>query len=143
MNAQFPSPANTSSTLTSGGNEVTVSATASVQVSNATLETKDRLLKNAILDLLTSGPNMLKATPTEQPAVKTKITNQVSNTTQSVEGIEATNAIVGVELTKALKNLVLSTSQPNQTSMVTIITSSTCKPSSVNLISCENTVNLK
>lgn len=144
-NAQSQSPAVINSKVTSKGGDVgvTVSVTATVQVSNATLESKDRMLRNAITSFLTSGHNVLKATPTEQPVVKTKVTNQISNTTQSVEGVEATNAVLGVEISKALKTVTSSIVEQNQTSVVTIGTSSTCKPTPYGSISCENSVTIK
>ena len=45
--------------------------------------------------------------------------------------LEATNAIIGVEVSKALKTLVMSSDKPNQNEIVTIQTSSTCKPLTV------------
>jgi hypothetical protein len=143
--AQSQSKGDLSSSTTSKARsvEVTVSSTASVQVSNATLDAKNSMLKNAVMSFISSGPNVLKVTPSDQPLVKTKIANQISNTTQSVEGIEATYAIIGVEVYKALKTLIASTTGPNQTAIVTIGTTSKCTPSDGKLISCDNTVNIK
>ena len=132
----------TSKVSGSGNDEVTVGATANIKVSNATLTAKDKNLRNAIIGFLNSGPNLLKTIPSDQPIVKTKVTNQLSNTTQSVEGIEATGAIIAVEVTKALKSLI-SSKGPNQTAFVNVETSSTCKPSSADMISCQNSVTLK
>ncbi len=114
-----------------------------MQVSNQSLKTKDGMLRSSVINFLNSGPNVLKTPETAQPDVKSKIVNQINNDTQSVEGSEATNAIIGVEVTKALKSLVSSSDKPNQSSIVTIQTSSTCKPLTVKSISCENTVTIK
>ena len=83
---------------------------------------------------------LLKASDADIPVVKTKITNRVNNAVQDVEGIEATKAIIGVEITKALKSKIPSS---NQSVIVTIDTSSTCKPSNIKLISCQNSVTIK
>lgn len=122
---------------------VSVSSSVTVQVSNETLKVKDGMLKSAVVGFLNSGPNVLKTPVSSQPNVKTTIKNQVNNATQSVEGIEATNAILGIEVSKALKTMVTNSDKPGQSALVTIQTSSTCKPSTVKLISCENSVTLK
>lgn len=145
VNAQSESSANFSSKIASDNASagVTVSATASIAVSNATLTTKDKMLRNAVIGFLISGPNVLKITPTDEPVVQTKITNKINNTTQSVQGMEATNAIIGVEVSKALHSLISSSGKLNQTAILVVETSSKCKPSQVNLILCENTVTLR
>ena len=125
-----------------GKSIVSVSASVTVQVSNESLKAKDSMLKSSIIGFLNSGPNVLKTAQTDQPNVKSKISNAINNATQDIQGIEATNAIIGVEISKALKSLV-SSSQPNQSALVTIQTSSTCKPSGAVSISCQNTVNIK
>jgi hypothetical protein len=140
VNAQFPSASN-SSNATQGSDSAAVSATLNVQVKNATSETEDRMLRNSIIGFLTSGPNVLKSIPNEQAVVKTNIMNEISNTTQSVEGVEATNAIVGVELTKAIKSLI-SKSDPSQGAIIVVSTTSSCKVASSGLI-CDNAVTLK
>ena len=141
--AQSQSTSNISSGMESERrNEVTVRATANVDVSNSTLDTKDKMLRNAVIGFINSGPNVLKKTPTDQPVVKTKIINQIINATQSVEGIEATSAVIAVEITKGLKGLITASSKPNQSAIITLETSSTCKLIGLN-ISCENTVTIK
>ncbi len=122
---------------------VSVSASVTVQVGNQTLKAKDGMLRSSIINFLSSGPNVLKTPETDQPNVKSKIVNQINNVTQNVQGLEATNAIIGVEVSKALKTLVASSDKPNQNEIVTIQTSSTCKPLTVKSISCENTVTIK
>lgn len=134
-----------SSTKTTSSNQnnlVKVSSSFAVEVTNQTLKTKEGMLRNAVIGFLTSGPNVLKLSPTDQTVVKTKIVNQIANATQNVEGIEATNVVIGVEVSKALRTIVSSFKGPNQSSTVAIETYSTCKPSA-KLISCENTVTLK
>ncbi len=42
-----------------------------------------------------------------------KLANQVSNGTQSVEGIEVTNAIIAAEITMALKGSISSSAKSN------------------------------
>jgi hypothetical protein len=122
--------------------QVKVSATANVDVSNSTLDAKDKMLRTAVTGFLTFGPNVLKANPSDQPVVKTKIFNKLTNTTQTVEGIEATNAVIAVEITKALEGSIASSVKANQSSIVTLETTSTCNP--INLeISCENSVSIK
>jgi hypothetical protein len=135
-------PTNSLKTTPSQNNTVTVSSSFSVGLSNQTIKIKDGMLRSAVIGFLTSGPNVLKMSPTDQPVVRTKIVNQISNATQSVQGVEATNAIVGVELSKALKILVGSTTKPNQSVVVTIETSSTCKPLG-SMVTCDNTVNIQ
>ena len=124
-----------------GKNVVKVSSSVAVDVSNSTLKIKDGMLRSAVSSFLNSGPNVLKTSVTNQPLVKTKIDNKINNVTQSVQGAEATNAIIGVEVSKALKTLVLSFG--NSTGVVTVDTSSTCKPSASKSISCDNTVTIK
>lgn len=133
-----------SKTTTDNGNSVvSVSASVTVQVANQSLKTKDGMLRSSVISFLNSGPNVLKTPETDPPDVKTKIINQINNDTQSVQGLEATNAIIGVEVSKALKSLVSTSDKPNQNAIVTIQTSSTCKPLSVKSITCDNTVTIK
>ena len=126
-----------------GNNVVSVSASVSVQVSNETIKAKESMLRSAVVNFLTSGPNVLKTSESDLPNIKTKVVNQINNATQSIEGSEATNAIVGVEISKALKTIVASTGKPAPIKPVTIQTSSTCKPSTVNLLACDNVVTIK
>lgn len=121
---------------------VLVSSSVSVPVSNETLKSKEGLLRSAVINFLNSGPNVLKSSPTDQPAVKSKIANQISKDTQNVEGIEATNAIIGVEVAKALKQLISAGTDPNQTSVISIDTTSKCTPTNT-LISCDNSVTIR
>ena len=69
------------------------------------------MLKSAVLDFLNSGPNVLKSSDNTKVIIKTQIMNQISNDTQSVQGVEATNAIMGVEIGKALADIVSSPSK--------------------------------
>lgn len=130
-------------TSDNGSNVVSVSASVTVQVSNDSLKAKDAMLRSSVVGFLNSGPNVLKTTETTQPIIKSKIANQINNDTQIMQGIEATNAIIGVEISKALKSVVSSSDKPNGSAIVTIQTSSTCKPTSVKSISCDNTVTIK
>ncbi len=140
-NAQLQVPStNSSSQMTGTGNTVSVSSTITLQVTNATLKTNQGMLKSAIFDFLNSGPNVLKISDGTKIIVKTKIINQIANVTQSVEGIEATNAIIGVEIGKALTEIV---SSPNKGGIVSVGTSSTCKLAVANSISCDGAVTIK
>ena len=121
---------------------VSVSASVAVQVANQTLKDKDAMLRSAVSSFLNSGPNILKSKDGNQD-VMTKIVNKVNNATQNVQGSEATNAIIIVEISKALKSLIAQSTKPNQAAIVTIDTSSSCKPSDNKLISCQNTVTIK
>lgn len=135
---------NTANTISDNGNSVvSVSTSVTVQVSNASLKTKDAMLKSSVTNFLNSGPNVLKTPQTSQPEVRSKISNEVNNQTQEIQGIEATNAIIGVEIGKALKTVVSSIRDSNQSALVTIQTSSTCKPLGTSSISCQNTVKIK
>ncbi len=99
---------------TKAGDSVSVSASVTVQVTNESLKTKDGMLRISVISFLNSGPNVLKTVATDQPIVKTKIVNQINNVTQSVQGLDATNAIIGIEVSKALKTIVSSTDKSNQ-----------------------------
>ena len=99
---------------TKAGDSVSVSASVTVQVTNESLKTKDGMLRSSVISFLNSGPNVLKTVATDQPIVKTKIVNQINNVTQSVQGLDATNAIIGIEVSKALKTIVSSTDKSNQ-----------------------------
>lgn len=135
--------ANAAESIGSGGSIVSVSASLTVQVSNETVKAKEGMLRSSVISFLNSGPNALKTSPNDQTLVNSKIANLVNNDTQNVQGIEATNAIIGVEISKALKTVLPSGSTPNVPGKVTILTSSTCKPSSANSISCDNAVTIK
>jgi hypothetical protein len=137
------SPTTSANNVSEIGNQITVNATLSIQVSNSTLDTKDKLLRSAVIGFVTSGPNVLKTTPTEQPIVRTKITNQVTKAIQSLEGIEATNAIIGVEISKAIKSLISSSNDSNQIKIVNVESSSTCKPEATKSLSCVNDIVIK
>lgn len=125
---------------TGNATSVSVSSSINLQVSNETVKSKEVLLRGSIVNFLNSGPNVLKTSNDGQTVVKSKIENKINSDTQNVEGIEATNAIISVEIGKALKTLVSSSNQPNQTEVITIKTSSTCTPSNPNTISCVNSV---
>jgi hypothetical protein len=120
---------------------VSFSASITLQVSNETLKPREGVLKSAVVTFLNSGPNVFKAN--DQAIVKTEIVNQINNATQSVQGTEATNAIIGVEITKALKTLITFENQSSQNPMITVEASSTCKPSAEELLSCENAIGIK
>ena len=122
---------------------VTVSSSVTVDVHNQTIKTKEATLKSAVIGFLNSGPNVLKTSDGYQVGTKTKISNQINNSTQSVEGIEATNAIIGVEIGKALKSTVARGSQSNQSDTITVATSSTCKPVADKSIACDNIITIK
>lgn len=126
-----------------GNNAVSVSATLTIEISNETLKTKDGMLRYSVVGFLNSGPNVLKTSNADEVVVKTKISNRINNDTQNVEGAEATTAIIGVEIGKALKTLVSSSDRPNQTAIVTVQTSSVCKPSTGSTLMCDNVVNIK
>lgn len=132
-----------SSKASNANSVVSVSSSVSVPVSNDTLKAKDGMLRTAVNSFLNSGPNVLKASPNDQPSVKTKIVNEINNATQNVEGIEATNAIVGIEVSKALRSEVSANTNPAQSSIITIQTSSTCKPTVSKSIICDNIVTIK
>jgi hypothetical protein len=133
----------TKTTSDSGNSVVSVSASVTVQVTNESLKTKDGMLRSSVISFLNSGPNVLKTVERDQFDVKTKILNQINNATQSVQGLDATNAVIGIEVSKALKTLISSSDKPNQSATVAIQTSSTCKPLAVKSITCENTVTIK
>lgn len=122
---------------------VTVSSSVTIPVSNQSIKSNEVTLKSAVIGFLNSGPNVLKTSDITQTNAKTKIDNQINNATQIVEGIEATNAIVGVEVGKALRSVISSTTQQGQSGLVTITTSSTCKPSILKITSCENIITIK
>lgn len=129
-------------TSEAGENVVSVNSKVSVQVRNETLQVKEKMLRSAVFSFLNSGPTILKTSESDQLITKTKVVNQINNATQSVEGIEASNAIIGVEIGKALRTLV--SSQNNSTNIGTIILgiSSTCKPASALVVSCDNTISI-
>jgi hypothetical protein len=127
---------------TSGNSVVSVSSSIAIPVSNQTSKMSETTLKSSVTSFLNSGPNVLK-TSDARISSNTKIINKINNDTQNVQGGEATSAIVGVEISKALKTIVPPTSQQNKASLITITTSSTCKPSSASVIACDNTVEIK
>lgn len=130
-------------TSSNGTGVVSVSATVTMPVSNETLDTKDRMLRTAVISFLNSGANVLKMADSDQPIVKTKIANEINKAIQNVEGTEATNAIIGVEVTKSLKSVNLRTVEKNHANSITISTSSTCKLVAIKSISCDNVVTIK
>lgn len=119
-----------------------ITSSITMDLSNDTLKSKTSMLWEAVVGFLKSGPNLLK-TSASDPIVKTKITNKINNDSQSVEGVEATNAILSVEITKALRSVNSSSFVAKQTGIVTIETTSLCKPSDVKSISCQNNVVIK
>ena len=122
---------------------VSVSASVTVGITNQTLENKFSMLRNAVFSFLNSGPDILKTSDGDRLIIKTKISDQINNSTQNVEGTDAAYAILGVEINRALQS-VLSTSVPsNQSAIVTIDTTSVCKPSPIKTVSCENTIKIK
>lgn len=125
----------------SSSSVVSVSATVGVQVSNATMKTKESMLRSSVISFLNSGPNVLKLPGNDQVDVKSMIQNKLNNDTQNVQGVEATNAVVGVEINKALRKVVSSAGDPNQLVLVTIQTTSSCK--SAQTTTCDNTVVIK
>ncbi len=127
-------------TIPVSGNAVTVSSSITLQVANATLKTNQATLKNAVLDFFDFGPNILKISDSIKLIVKIKISNQIDNVTQTVEGKEATNAIVEVEIGNALNHLI---SSANKGGIINVGTSSTCKLAVAKSISCDNTVSIK
>ncbi len=114
-----------------------------MDVNNETLKAKTSMLWEAVVSFLKSGPNLLKTSAVSDPVVKTKISNKINNDSQSVEGVEATNAILSVEITKALKSVNSSSFPTKQPGIVIIETTSLCNPSDVNSISCQNSVVIK
>lgn len=123
-------------------NLVSVSSSVTLHVSNQTFKANQGILRTAIIDFLNSGPNIFKAADSNQ-LIKTKLSNQVNNVTQIVEGLEASNAIVGVEITKALTALISSSKNQTQGEIITVQTSSACKQIAANSTSCENNIVLK
>lgn len=141
--SQSQSPKTGSNATSSDENSVVnVSASVTVQVANQTLKDKDAMLRSAVISFLNSGPNILKSKDGNQDVI-TKIVNKINNDTQNVQGTEATNAVIIVEITKALKSLIVHSTKPNQAAVVTIDTSSSCKPSDNKSIACQNTVTIK
>lgn len=120
-----------------------VKTSVTVEVSNESLKSNNIRLGNAMVGFLNSAPNVLKTSDIDHQIIKTKINNQINNDTQSIEGIEATNAIIGIELIKALKTVNASSYNLNQSGLITVETSSTCKPAVTKGISCDNTITIK
>jgi hypothetical protein len=139
----FGNENNSSTTSENRNSGVSVGANLTVEVNNDSLSAKNKMLGTAIIGFLSSGPTILKTPNTPQPIVNTRINNQINDTTQSLEGVEATNAIIGVEINKALKSVNSSSHNLNQTGVVTVEISSTCEPSGVKLISCNNVITIK
>lgn len=121
-------------------NALSVSASLTVEVRNETLGAKANLLRTAVSGFLAAGPGIFKSTDSGEPMIKTKIANKINNSTQNVEGTDASYAILGVEINKALRTVISSSTQPNQTAIVKIETTSTCKPLGPTSITCGNTV---
>lgn len=145
VNAQSSTSTDTASKTNSSSqrNTVSVSASVTIEINNATYKTKETMLKAAVTGFLTSGPNVLKKTPTDQPSVKTKIINKLTNATQAVEGVDATNAILGIEMSRGLKIVNSSSWNQKQPGIIGVDTSSTCKPSGSGLITCDNSVTIR
>jgi hypothetical protein len=141
--AQLQIPTNTSKTTPVEKNiSVSVSSTVTLPVTNQSFRTNQGTLKSAAIDLINAGPNVLKTSDENKITMQTKITNQINNDTQVVQGVEATNAILGVEINKGLTHIVSATNQ-TQGGIVTLQISSTCKPSAANSIICDNTLVIK
>ena len=138
-----PTAAVSNKTSSNGTGVVSVSASVVMQVSNQTLDIKEKMLRAAVSSFLKSGQDVLKTSDSDLPIVKTKIANQINNAIQNVEGAEATNAIIGVEIGKALETVISPTAQKSHADIITVMTSSTCKPAAVKSISCDNIVTIK
>lgn len=138
-----PTVAVSNKTGSNGSGVVSVSTSVVIQVSNETQDIKEKMLKTAVGNFLNSGQNVLKTSDSDLPIVKTKITNQINNAIQNVEGTEATNAIIGVEIGKALETVISPTAPKGHAGVITVMTSSTCKPAAVKSISCDNLVTIK
>jgi hypothetical protein len=137
-----PTTTNQTAVPSSGSTAAASSVTVTVPVSNQTITTTEGKLRSAVVSSLNAGPNVLKTSENAQANTKSKITNQINNATQIVEGIEATNAIVGVEIGKSLRSVISENSQKTQAPLVTVTTSSSCKPAGTT-VSCENTISIK
>ncbi len=138
-----PTATPSNNTSSNGTGVVSVSASVVIQVSNETLDTKEKMLRTAVSSFLNSGQNVLKTSDSDLPIVKTKIANQINNAIQNVEGTEATNAIIGVEIGKALETVISPATQKSHAGIITVMTSSTCKPAAVKSISCDNIITIK
>ena len=108
-------PNSTFATSAGVKNLVSVNASITLDLSNETAKERTGILTSAVGNYLKSGPNTLTMSATINPGVKTAIVNQITNSTQSLEGTEATNAILGVEIGGAIKTIVSSLDKPNQT----------------------------
>ena len=129
--------------LGAGNSSVSVSASVTVGVTNQTLENKFSMLRNAVFSFLNSGPNILKTSDSDQLIIKTKIADQINNSTQNVEGSDAAYAILGVEINRALQNVISTSAPSTQSAIVTIDTTSVCKPSTIKTVTCDNTIKIK
>ena len=125
-----------------GKNIISVNASITVDVSNDTYKAKSAMLTSAVTNFLNSGPNVLKTDPSSKALVQSKILNQFVNNTQTLEGTEATNAIIGVEINKAMRSVISSLSNSNQTSTVRIDTFTRCMTLALGT-SCSNTIMIK
>jgi hypothetical protein len=139
-NAQIQQGLSSSTNTLNQSSLVLLNASVSVPISNETIKIKEGMLRSAVISLLNSVANVLKGSDADVPVVKTQIINQINNAIQDIQGTEATNAIIGVEINKALRGKI---STSNQSSMITIDTSSNCKPSDDKIISCENSVTIR
>lgn len=95
-----------SSTNLSENAVVSVNSSITLQANNETLKMNQAALKSVVLGFLTSGPSILKTLDGNQFIITTKINNQINNTTQIVEGLEARNVIIGVRMPMPLKMLL-------------------------------------
>jgi hypothetical protein len=120
-----------------------ISATFTLDISNETLEDNNYVLWSSVVGVLSSGPNVLKTSATTSPVFKTEIANKINNDTQTVEGVDTTNAVLSIEIIKALKTVNSSSYSANRTGIVTIDTTSLCKPSDAKSITCQNNVEIK
>jgi hypothetical protein len=120
-----------------------ISATFTLDISNDTLEDNNYVLWSSVVGVLSSGPNVLKTSATTAPVFKTKIVNKINNGTQTIEGVDTTNAVLSIEIIKALKTVNSSSYSANRTGIVSIDTTSLCKPSDAKSIACQNSVEIK
>jgi hypothetical protein len=141
--SQSAEDSSSGTTPSDGNNMVSVTASITMQVSNETAKVREGVLRSAVVGLFNSGVGILKTSDSTELITKTKITNQINNTTQSVEGIEATNAVIGVEISKALRSVVSLLNNTGQTDTISLDISSACKPAGVKVTSCENSVIIK
>jgi hypothetical protein len=141
LNQSVYSQTTVTNNSSTNGDKSQISASISLHIRNETLQVKIDSLWAAVVGFLNSGPNLLKVSATTDPIVKTIITNIINNTTQTVEGVEATNAVLSVEITRALRTV--NSSLGVSSNVVTVDTTSLCNPSGDNSIACQNNVTIE